>query len=175
MPAKSRGDILEKAALLYVAFGSNMGDRETLISRAAEMLGERIGRLVSLSPLHETKPEGFVSKRLFMNAAATYETRLKAIEILKISQAIERELGRKRKSRNGVFHDRPIDLDLLWKSDEATDTPELVLPHPRMKERLFVLEPLAEIAPQMEIEGEGISDIIERLHKEAETRAGSVI
>lgn len=172
MQAKSLDGISADAALLYVAFGSNMGDRADLILRAAEMLGDRIGRLLCISNLHETKPEGFVSKRLFLNAAAAYETRLKAREILEISQAIERDLGRKTKSRNGIFHDRPIDIDLLWKSDETKDTKQLVLPHPRMKERLFVLEPLAEIAPSLCIEGEAIQEIMERLHGKPQTVSG---
>ena len=155
-----------EAALLYVAFGSNQGDRENLILRAARMLGEKIGKLVSMSALYETKPEGFVSESLFLNAAAAYETTKKARSILKISQRIERELGRQEKSKDGIYHDRPIDIDLLWKSDESMETSSLVMPHPRMKERLFVMEPLAEIAPEMQLDGEGIFGIIEKLKKD---------
>ena len=152
-------------ALLYVAFGSNLGNREEHIARAAEMLGKRIGRLVSMSDMYETKPEGFRSDNLFLNAAAAYTTRMKAAEILRISQELERELGRRCKSRNGAYHDRTIDIDLLWKSDETADTEELTLPHPRMKERLFVMEPLAEIAPTLLIGGENICHLAETMKK----------
>jgi len=150
-------------ALLYVAFGSNEGNREQLIAQAAQRLGERIGRLIKLSALYETEPEGFVSENLFMNAAAAYETNLKAGKILGISQEIERELGRRQKSLNGIYHDRNIDIDLLWKSDETVDSPSLTLPHPRMKERLFVMEPLAEIAPLLTLDGESIESLAQRL------------
>ncbi|MBR6374720.1 MAG: 2-amino-4-hydroxy-6-hydroxymethyldihydropteridine diphosphokinase [Alloprevotella sp.] len=150
-------------ALLYVAFGSNEGNREQLIAQAAQRLGERIGRLIKLSALYETEPEGFVSENLFMNAAAAYETSLKASKILGISQEIERELGRRQKSRDGIYHDRSIDIDLLWKSDETVDSPLLTLPHPRMKERLFVMEPFAEIAPLLSLDGESIESLAQRL------------
>lgn len=150
-------------ALLYVAFGSNEGNREQLIAQAAQRLGERIGRLITLSALYETEPEGFVSENLFMNAAAAYETNLKANKILEISQEIERELGRRQKSRDGIYHDRSIDIDLLWKSDETVDSPSLTLPHPKMKERLFVMEPLAEIAPLLTLDGESIESLAQRL------------
>lgn len=153
------------AALLYVAFGSNLGNREELIARAAGMLGRKIGRLVRMSGLYETAPEGFASENLFMNAAAAYETRMKAADILDISQQIERELGRRMKSRNGTYHDRTIDIDLLWKSDETASTPQLTLPHPRMKERLFVMEPLAEIAPALQIGGERIGNLTRLMKK----------
>lgn len=161
--ADNAKDTTGDAALLYVAFGSNLGDREELISLAARMLGQRIGRLVRMSGLYETKPEGFRSENLFLNAAAAYTTRMKAAEILHISQEIERELGRRQKSLDGAYHDRTIDIDLLWKSDETADTEELTLPHPRMKERIFVMEPLAEIAPGLEVGGESIGHLAETM------------
>ena len=137
---------------LYLGLGSNLGDRERLLHRAVEILVERIGGLKSLSAFYETEPWGFCSDHPFLNAVAVLCTEKTPEEILRITQAAERELGRRSKSVGGTYADRPIDIDLLLYDDLilSTTSPsgaKLILPHPLMAERDFVMKPLAEIAP----------------------------
>ena len=134
-----------KREKLYLSLGSNLGDRAENLNRAIALIGERVGEVQRVSSFIETEPWGFESKHPFLNAACLVLTTLSPEECLKATQQIERELGRKRKSRNGVYHDRPIDIDLLMYGDLALSTPRLTLPHPRMKERDFVMIPLREI------------------------------
>lgn len=116
---------------------------------AVDMIQDRVGRVSALSSFYETEPWGFESDNLFMNAAARVETELTAEEALAVTQEIEREMGRMAKSSGGVYTDRPIDIDLLMYGSVQMNTPRLVLPHPLMHERLFVMQPLAEIAPDV--------------------------
>ena len=90
----------------------------------------------------------------FYNIAICIESKLDATEILRITQEIEKELGRKQKSTNGIYHDRVIDIDILLYDDCIINQPDLIIPHPRMKERGFVLQPLAQIAPDLIIPNE---------------------
>ena len=136
-----------KGAELYLSLGSNLGDREQMLNRAIALIGERVGEVQRVSSFIETEPWGFKSKHPFLNAACLVLTTLSPEECLEATQQIERELGRKRKSRNGKYHDRPIDIDLLMYDDLELSTPRLTLPHPRMKEREFVMIPLREILP----------------------------
>ena len=136
-----------KGAELYLSLGSNLGDREQMLNRAIALIGERVGEVQRVSSFIETEPWGFKSKHPFLNAACLVLTTLSPEQCLETTQQIERELGRKRKSRNGVYHDRPIDIDLLMYDDLELSTPRLTLPHPRMKEREFVMIPLREILP----------------------------
>lgn len=114
---------------------------------AAEEIEKRIGKVASLSAFYATEPWGFSSDNTFLNAAVGVETSLTPLEVLAVTQAIEREMGRTHKSAGGAYSDRVIDIDLLLYADLVMDTPALQLPHPLMHERLFVMEPLAEIAP----------------------------
>lgn len=116
---------------------------------AVHEIEERIGKVVSLSAFYATEPWGFSSDNAFLNAVVGVETSLRPAEILSITQSIEQEMGRTHKSVNGVYSDRVIDIDLLLYGDVVLDTPELKLPHPLMHERRFVMEPLAEIAPEV--------------------------
>ena len=136
-----------KGAELYLSLGSNLGDREQMLNRAIARSGERVGEVQRVSSFIETEPWGFKSKHPFLNAACLVLATLSPEQCLEATQQIERELGRKRKSRNGVYHDRPIDIDLLMYDDLELSTPKLTLPHPRMKEREFVMIPLREILP----------------------------
>ena len=136
-----------KGAELYLSLGSNLGDREQMLNRAIALIGERVGEVQRVSSFIETEPWGFKSKHPFLNAACLVLATLSPEQCLEATQQIERELGRKRKSRNGVYHDRPIDIDLLMYDDLELSTPKLTLPHPRMKEREFVMIPLREILP----------------------------
>lgn len=135
---------------LYVGLGANTGNRERNIQSAIEALDKRIGTLVRCSSLYETKPVGFSSEHLFLNAVAEFETELSPEALLEATQQVERALGRTVKSVAGVYADRPIDIDLLLLGpDVRVSLPDLELPHPRMCGRRFVMEPLAEIAPQL--------------------------
>ena len=134
---------------LYLSLGSNEGDRERLLRSAIDAIGQLIGPGDGISPFVETEPWGFESPHLFVNAALSVETSLPAMDVLERTQSIERQLGRQRKSIAGRYEDRPIDIDLLLYGDLVLTSERLTLPHPLLPERLFVLEPLAEIAPQI--------------------------
>ena len=132
---------------LYLSLGSNLGDREEMLRRAISLIDERIGAVQRVSSFIETEAWGFESENRFLNAAVKVLTTLSPEECLKRTQQIERELGRKKKSKNGVYHDRPIDIDLLLYGDLKLSTPKLTIPHPHMYERDFVMIPLREIMP----------------------------
>lgn len=134
---------------LYLSLGSNLGDREQLIQDSLHLLSHRVGQMQAVARLVETEPVGFVSAHKFLNTVALFYTTLSPIEVLELTQEIERELGRSRKSHGGVHYDRPIDIDLLLYDDLVMQTERLSLPHPRMHLRRFVLEPLAELAPNL--------------------------
>lgn len=130
---------------LYISLGSNLGNKEEKLRRAIELINERIGSVLRTSSFIETEPWGFQSENTFLNAACLVETSLTPMQCLKETQKIERLLGRTKKSKNGVYHDRPIDLDLLLYDNLEMNTTELTLPHPCMQERDFVMIPLREI------------------------------
>lgn len=130
---------------LYIGLGSNLGNREELLHRAIEFINERIGSVLRTSSFIETEPWGFQSENTFLNAVCLAETTLTPLQCLKETQKIERLLGRKHKSKDGKYQDRPIDLDLLIYDDLKMNTPELTLPHPHMQERDFVMIPLREV------------------------------
>lgn len=132
---------------VYLGLGANLGDKEANLHIAVEKIEKRIGKVTSLSAFYVTSPWGFASENSFLNAACCVETTLSPMEVLEKTQAIERELGRLAKSVSGTYSDRPIDIDLLLYGNVILHSPTLLLPHPLMAERRFVLEPLAEIAP----------------------------
>ena len=134
---------------IYFGLGTNLGDKEQHLRTAVQKIKERIGKVISLSAFYATAPWGFSSEHTFLNAAACVETLLPPLSVLHLTQEIEREIGRTHKSVGGVYSDRVIDIDLLLYGDQVLDTPELKLPHPLMHERRFVMEPLAEIAPDL--------------------------
>ncbi len=136
-------------ASVYLSLGTNLGDKTAHLQAAVALIQKRIGKVVSLSSFVETLPWGFVSQHSFLNAAACVETSLSPQEVLSVTQAIERELGRTHKSVNGIYTDRIIDIDLLLYDQLVLHTEELELPHPLMTERSFVMVPLCEIAPDV--------------------------
>ena len=135
-------------AIAYLALGTNIGNKRRNMITAAALLAERGGDVLALSGFYETEPWGFQSDNTFLNAALQLETGLPPLELLKATQEIELEMGRTQKS-NGAYHDRIIDIDILLYDDLILQTPELTLPHPLMHERQFVMEPLADIAPNV--------------------------
>ena len=141
---------------VYLGLGSNQGDRAANLARAIELIGERVGEVVRQSTLIETEPWGFESEHRFLNGVILCETTLTPRQLLKTTQQIERDLGRRKKtSSDHVPHhsppvtrhyaDRPIDIDILLYDDLTIDEPDLKIPHPLMNERDFVMNPLAEI------------------------------
>lgn len=141
----------------YVGVGSNLGDREATIRAAIDALPG----VIAVSQLRETDPVGVTDQPAFLNGAVALETELSPRELLDRLLAVERELGRERRERWGP---RTIDLDLLLYGDEAIDEAGLTVPHPRLHERRFVLEPLADIAPALVIQGHGrVKDLLAEL------------
>ena len=136
-------------ARVCLSLGSNLGPRETYLRKALQALDKELGSLVKCSSFYETLPWGFSSDSLFLNAAACFDTLLSPEEVLAVTQQIEKSLGRKEKSRQGQYADRCIDIDILLYDDKVMQTPDMILPHPHMAERMFVLEPLAEIMPHL--------------------------
>lgn len=136
-------------ATLYLSLGTNLGDRHENLSRALDLIGREVGTVVLASDIIETQPWGFDSSNRFLNMVVKVDTDLKPIEALHVTQDIEHCLGRTAKTVDGVYHDRLIDIDLLMYDDVVMNTPELTLPHPRMHQRQFVMEPLAQIAPEL--------------------------
>ena len=135
--------------MVYLGLGTNLGDKEQNLRMSIKKIEERIGNVVSLSAFYATAPWGFSSENSFLNAAVCVETTLLPLQVLEETQRIERELGRTEKSVNGLYADRLIDIDLLLYDDRVMDAEGLILPHPLMTERRFVMEPLSEIAPDV--------------------------
>lgn len=144
-------------ATVYLSLGTNIGNKEKQMNEAIERIETQIGDVVSRSTFYVTEPWGFESENSFLNAAVKIETELSADEVLKETQNIEREMGRMEKSEEGKYKDRIIDIDILMYGTSIIDSPNLTIPHRFMKERRFVLEPLAEIASEVVIPGTGIS------------------
>jgi 2-amino-4-hydroxy-6-hydroxymethyldihydropteridine diphosphokinase len=135
--------------IAYVGLGSNLGDREATLREAVRLLGELDGVEVrAVSSFRETDPVGKLDQPRFVNAAAALETSLPARELLDRLLEVERALGRDR-SVEDRWGPRTIDLDLLLYGEETIDVPGLQVPHPRLPERAFVLEPLLELAPEL--------------------------
>ncbi len=138
----------------YVGLGSNVGDREQMLWRAIHMLAfDPEVDVAAVSSIRETDPVGFVDQPPFLNAAVAVETELGPQALLELLLSVERELGRTREGPR--FGPRTIDLDLLLYGDEVVDEPGLTVPHPRLHERRFALEPLAELDPDLVVPGAG--------------------
>jgi 2-amino-4-hydroxy-6-hydroxymethyldihydropteridine diphosphokinase len=147
-------------ARAYIGLGANLGPKEVTILRAVEMLGaEEDIDVLELSRLRETEPVGVVDQPAFLNGAVALKTTLSPWELLEIMLRIEQELGRVRDDER--WGPRTIDLDLLVYGGEIVDEPGLRVPHPRLRERRFALEPLAELDPDLDIPGLGkVSDLL---------------
>jgi 2-amino-4-hydroxy-6-hydroxymethyldihydropteridine diphosphokinase len=139
----------------FVGLGANLDDPVGSIARAVELLGAEAGvEVVAVSTLRETDPVGYEDQPRFLNGAVELRTTLSARELLGRLLAIERSQGRVR-GEGPRFGPRPIDLDLLLYGDQVIDEPGLQVPHPRLHERRFALEPLAELDPALEVPGRG--------------------
>ena len=149
----------------YIALGANLGDREQTIRAALAELAATPGvEVIAVSTLSETEPVGYLDQPRFLNGAAAVETSLPARGLLDLLLAVERRFGR---AREGVPPQGPrtLDLDLLLYGSARVDEPGLRIPHPRLHERRFVLEPLAELDPSLEVPGKAhIQTLLAELH-----------
>ena len=145
----------------YVGVGANLGDREATIRAAIEALPD----VVAVSALRETEPFGVTGQPPYLNGAVALETELAPRELLDRLLEIERSLGRERREPSQVrWGPRTIDLDLLVYGDATVDDPGLTVPHPRLHERRFALEPLAELDPGLVVPGRGrVGDLLAEL------------
>jgi 2-amino-4-hydroxy-6-hydroxymethyldihydropteridine diphosphokinase len=148
----------------YVGLGANLGSRHETLEHSVALLAEAPGiEVVAVSSFRDTEPVGIVEQPRFLNGAAAIETRLSPRELLDVLLAIERSLGRVRDGTR--WGPRTIDLDLLLYGDDVVDEPGLRVPHPRLRERRFVLEPLAELDPELTVPGAGrVSDLLAAVH-----------
>jgi 2-amino-4-hydroxy-6-hydroxymethyldihydropteridine diphosphokinase len=146
----------------YVGLGANLGDREGTIGGAVELLAAEPGiEVVAVSTLRETDPVGYADQPRFLNGAVALETELSARGLLERLLAVERELGRVR-GEGPRYGPRAIDLDLLLFGREVVDEPGLSVPHPRLAERRFVLEPLHELDPGLHLpDGRAVRDLLD--------------
>ncbi len=134
-----------EAVTAYLSLGSNLGDRRENLDKALDYLSQRT-RLVKVSSVYDTEAAGNAEQPRFLNLVCQLATRLAPAELLMLAKGIERKLGRQPGKVNAP---RPIDIDILFYGNEVVNSPELVIPHPRLTERAFVLVPLAEIAPDL--------------------------
>jgi len=131
----------------YLLLGGNLGNREANLKKAIELLNDKIGKVIASSSLYETAAWGKTDQPAFLNQAIALQTNLSALEVLDLALGIEQELGRVRKDKWG---ERLIDIDLILFGNEIINIPDkLQVPHPHMQSRKFVMEPLAEIAPDV--------------------------
>jgi len=131
--------------VVYLSLGSNVGDRDSQLREAQARLGAE-GRIVASSSFYETEPVEFTDQPWFLNCAVALETTRTPQELIEAILRIEKEMGRQRLQNKGP---RTIDIDFLLFGDTVLDSPQLTIPHPAMHHRRFVLEPLAEIAPEV--------------------------
>ena len=132
-------------SIVYLGLGSNLGNKEQHITTAVKHLEQRVGKVRRLSSLLKTEPWGFTSPHSFVNAAVSIDTILSPHEVLEATQQIERDMGREQKSMNGEYHDRIIDIDILLYDNMEINEKDLIIPHPLMHQRDFVMIPLREI------------------------------
>jgi len=138
--------------IAYLGLGTNLGDREANISHAIALIAEQAGAVVRQSALFYSEPWGFESKNAFVNAVICIKTSLTPHQLLRATQRIERLMGKTNRhaterttGQPDVYHDRPIDIDILLYDDITLHTPKLTIPHPHMYERPFVTVPLQEV------------------------------
>jgi 2-amino-4-hydroxy-6-hydroxymethyldihydropteridine diphosphokinase len=151
----------------FVGLGANLGDRDAALRRAVELLGEHDGiDVVAVSAVRETEPVGVLDQPRFLNAACAVDTTLAPRALLDVLLDVERALGRVRGAER--YGPRTIDLDLLVYDGEVVDEPGLAVPHPRLHERRFALEPLLDLDPGLVVPGRGrVDDLLDALDEDA--------
>ncbi len=132
-------------ATVYLSLGSNLGNRKSFLQRAISLIGNDIGDILLESDIYESEAWAYKSENMFLNMAICITTSLLPEDVLVNAKKIERKMGRQ--FSKGGYSDRPIDIDIIFYDDQVISTPELIIPHPHMASRLFVLHPLSDIAP----------------------------
>jgi 2-amino-4-hydroxy-6-hydroxymethyldihydropteridine diphosphokinase len=133
----------------FLGLGSNLGDRAAHLQFAVDGLAARAGRVVAISPVYETDPVGGPPQPDYLNAVVAIETTLSARELLGVAKGLEAEAGREPADPDRRWGPRPLDIDVLMVGEERINEPDLVVPHPRIHQRAFVLAPLADVAPDI--------------------------
>lgn len=161
---------MKELELIGIGFGSNLGDGRRLIDAAINQLQHAGLRLKAMSSFHKTKPVGFRSENEFTNAVGVFYTALLPHELLKVLMETERLLGRERSASSG-YTDRFIDMDILFYGEIILDDFELTIPHPRMHEREFVLQPLNEVLSEWihPVKKQSIQDMLDTLKTSSQT------
>ena len=134
----------------YLMLGGNVGDRMNYLCRSIDLLRRDAGKLTAMSAVYESEPWGFDDSCYFLNQAIAIETELVPHALLETVKRIEQTLGRMPTRKRSSYQARTIDIDILLYGNLVINAPELVIPHPRMIERMFVLQPMAELAPDLE-------------------------
>jgi 2-amino-4-hydroxy-6-hydroxymethyldihydropteridine diphosphokinase len=152
---------------VYLSIGGNLGNRELNLENALIALTQNVGTIEAASPVYETEPVGFESDNQFLNMAVIVETFLNPYAIIDQIRIIENKFGRKRQANRYIS--RTIDIDLIFYDNQIIDEKELIIPHPRMHERKFVLVPLCDIAPDFihPILNQSIKEILENSKDES--------
>jgi len=158
MPVCDGNQMGTEPVTVYLGLGSNMGNRQDNLDRALDLLSQRL-RTGKVSSIYDTEPIGNVNQPRFLNLVCQVYTRLAPRELLTLAKGIELKLGRALGKSNAP---RPIDIDILFYGDLVIETPELVIPHPRLTERAFVLVPLDEIAPDLvhPVSGKTVKELV---------------
>lgn len=154
---------------VYLGLGSNIGESKKNIERALSLLSKKTN-IISQSSYYKTEPVGFKDQAWFLNMVIEVETDLSPMELLDFTQGIEKEMKRVKTRINGP---RIIDVDILLYNQEEINSERLTIPHPRMRERAFVMIPMHEIAPEIIIEGTTIEEIIDKLEGEEIEKLGN--